>query len=263
MEKLTVMEKPVLASPLLASCSFLLHGFSTRSWGNMGLHVGDDPEAVLRNRRDFLEGLSSSLEASVWVRQVHGTRILRASKEHQGSGAFSYNDELEACDGMITDEPGVMLMAVFADCTPIFLADPVTGSAGILHAGWKGTVRDIAGAGVLAMKEAFGSRPEDLLAVIGPRIGAACYEVGSEVLRELEDRGLAAVGTGADGHLDMGAVNKALLERQGVSKIEVSPLCTFCEETLFFSHRRDKGVTGRMAGAIGIRKEHGKRRKQV
>lgn len=262
MEIITETGKPVLSSPLLASCSFLMHGFSTRSWGNMGLHVGDDPGTVVKNRRVFLEGLSSTLEDSVWVRQVHGTRILPVSDAHRGNGAFRYDEAMEACDGMITNVPGVMLMAVFADCTPIFLADPVTRSVGLLHAGWKGTLRDIAGSGVLAMKEAFGSRPEDILAAIGPRIGAECYEVGEEVLTELEERGLSKVGRLGSNHLDMGSVNRALLQRQGVVKIEISPLCTYCKNELLFSHRRELGQAGRMAGAIGILKDPAERRKQ-
>jgi YfiH family protein len=145
----------------------------------------------------------------------------------------------------------------YADCTPIFLFDPLNHAIGLGHAGWQGTVRDLPGALVQAMKEAFGSDPARLVAGIGPAIGPCCYEVGEPVISQvraafdevdsllLDGQNGAAKAQGGHRYFDLPEANRRNLARAGVRQIEMSGLCTACRTDLFFSHRAEKGRTGR------------------
>ena len=184
----------------------LVHGFSARQGGvspapfdalNMALHVGDDPALVWENRRRYFAALGLDAERICTIRQVHGTEIVRAVRRDAGRGARAYEDALADADAVITNDSGVPLMLCFADCVPVLLYDPVHHAAGVVHAGWKGTVAEIGRKTVQRMAETFGSRPQDILAGIGPSIGACCFEVGEEVAAAVsalpEARGAAVV----------------------------------------------------------------------
>lgn len=247
-----------LKSPVLEELDFLAHLFSTRDFGNQGLHVGDDPVRVREHRRLFSEAAGVKAEDLVSGQQVHGTRVLRVGAEDLGRGSLDYEDGFEGTDGLITDVPGIPLFGFYADCTPIFLTDPVRKAIGLVHAGWKGTLSDIAGIAVERMAEEFGSRPEDLIAVIAPRIGVECYPVSREVLEQAAALGFAGPPYVQGDHLDLGAINEALLRRKGVKRIETDRHCTACRLDLFYSHRREAGKdghTGRMAAIVMIRNE--------
>jgi YfiH family protein len=147
----------------------------------------------------------------------------------------------------------------FADCVPVLLHDPVKGWVGLVHAGWKGTVGGAARKAVQAARETFGSRPEDILAAIGPSIGPCCYEVGEDVVAAVHS-GLpecADLLSARDGgvHLDLWRANACQLAAVGVpaANVEVSGYCSSCRTDLFFSHRKERGKTGRMAAVIGLR----------
>ena len=256
----------------LSAYKWLLHGFSTRVGGvsqaphatlNIGFSRPDDPAAVLENRQRIARELGFSLNDVVVAAQVHGADVTCVKAEHRGRGAFGANTVLPAADALITAEPGMVLWAGFADCTPLLFIDPVHRAVGVAHAGWQGTLANIAGETVAAMVENFDSQPAELLAVIGPAIGPCCYEVDQPVIAQTEEifgeqTGevlLRALGRERP-HLDLWRANRLLLEGAGLheERIVSTELCTACHSDMFFSHRREHGQTGRFAALIGIRR---------
>jgi len=207
--------------------------FSTRLGGvseppfdslNLGLLTEDAEEAVAENRRRLAAALGLAPEQVVFARQVHGTRLLH----HPRAGGV-----VEA-DGHIVVEPGLAPLVFVADCLPVALYGP--GGLAMVHAGW----RPLAGGILAAAAESVGATR----AAIGPGIGPCCYEVGEEVLSAF-----AGLGDVAEGRmLDLPEVARRLLAEAGVESVESAGLCTSCEAELFFSHRRDRGRTGRQAG---------------
>lgn len=239
------------------------HGLLTRQGGvsagpyaslNLSVSTGDAPDNVRANcLRAFhaLERDSDSV-ADLWL--VHSADVVVADAPR---GA---RDSLGKADALVTDRPGVTLFLRFADCVPVLLFDPRRRAIGIVHAGWKGTLAKIAAATVRVMAERYGSRPADLLAGIGPSIGPCHYEVGPEVVAQTR----AVFGASADKllvrlngrhHLDLWAANARALCEAGVdaARIQISGLCTACRVDEFFSHRAEKGKTGRFGALIGLR----------
>ena len=245
------------------------HGISTRHGGrskgyfsslNLGLHVEDKAEDVIENRRIFCQALGLNPENTATCQQVHGSNIARISKEDIGAGFRDFSRAIADTDALITNEPGVPLMLFFADCTPILIADPVHKAVGLAHGGWKGTLGAIALKTVEAMNKEFGSRPEDMVAAIGPSIGLCCYQVGREVadkfreaFPDFADRILHVQGE--DIHLDLQGTNTLLLEKAGLKpeNIENAGVCTCCNSSQFFSYRADNGKTGRIAAVISVK----------
>jgi YfiH family protein len=212
--------------------------FSTRQGGvseppfdtlNLGLMTEDAEEAVTENRRRLAAALGLEPDRVAFARQVHGTRLI----EHPRG-----RDVVEA-DGHLLREGGVAALVFAADCLPVALAGP--GGAAMVHAGWRGLAGGILGEAATAV--------EATAAAIGPGIGPCCYEVGDEVLSAF-----AGLGEGvAQGRmLDLPEAARRLLAEAGVERVESAGLCTSCEEELFFSHRRDRGRTGRQAGIAWI-----------
>lgn len=238
------------------------HCFSTRLGGvsegylsslNLGAHRGDKPKHVLENYRILGNAVGFRLTALVFPRQTHTDIIRRVGRENGGEGLF-FPVEPE-CDGLMTDEPGLALCAFTADCTPILLHDPVTGAVAAVHAGWRGTVADIAGKAVKAMASAYGAKPEHIHAAIGPNIGVCCFETDRDVpdavravLGEAGERFIQAAGEKY--HVDLKGVNEALLRRAGVNTIDISPECTACRTDRFWSHRIVGSQRGSMAAII-------------
>ena len=237
-------------------------GFTTRHEGvsrppynslNLGTNTLDSPHSVEGNRSMLTRAFGSTLEKLVTVKQVHGTDLLVMDSPNPD---YAHFHSLE-CDGIITNQPGVMIGVSVADCVPVLLLDPVKGVIAALHAGWKGTAGEICKKGVAALVEMFGSAPSDVLAAVGPAIGPCCYEVDAPVMESFK-RGaggweLFAVdrGEGRWG-LDLAAANRQQLLDSGLTadKISVSDQCVSCNQELFFSYRRDSGDTGRQMGFI-------------
>ena len=259
------------------SYAWLRHGFSTREGGvsivygegslNLGWTKDDDPSLVAENRRRFL---AVCQEASpfqvVTIRQVHSA-LIRTIREEDGvfEGKLETADGkavLEA-DGAVTDLPGAMLGVQTADCVPVLIADVNRRAVAAIHAGWRGTVARIVEHGIATMREEYGSRPEDLVAAVGPSIGACCYAVGDEVRSEFgaqfryADALFRAMGEGQM-HLDLWEANRRQLFDAGVSaeRIAVMGECTACVlshgQRKYFSHRAERGFTGRMMSVIGV-----------
>jgi polyphenol oxidase len=147
---------------------------------NLSLGVGDDPGCVLENRRRLAAGFGASPEDFVFARQVHGAAVRVVGAADRGSGAFCLDDAVADADALVTKSPGVVLAILTADCVPIVLHDPVAAVLACVHAGWRGTVAGVTTAALAAM-QAFGSRPSDVIAGIGPAIAAARYQVGADV----------------------------------------------------------------------------------
>ena len=227
-------------------------GVSPSPWEslNVGGNLGDQPERVAENRRRAFGalGLDPSEAYDVW--QVHSAEIVVVREPRRG-------EALLRADGMVTDRPGLTLSMRFADCVPILVYDPARRAVGMAHAGWLGTVRQAARQLVRTMVEAFGTQPQDLVAGLGPSIGAHHYPVGPEVAAQIE----ASLGAAARDHLssvdgrtllDLWSANRWLLEGEGVRQIEVAGLCTACDLENWFSHRGEKGRTGRLSALLSL-----------
>jgi len=216
--------------------------FSTRVGGvsegpfaslNLGLLTADDPKGVLENRRRLCAAAGADGETAAMARQVHGPTVLEAAP--RGILAPAAHPE---CDGLWTERPGQGLAVLTADCLPIVLCR-TEGPPGlaVLHAGWKGILAGIVESGARAL----GGGP--LAAAVGPGIGACCYEVGEEVAGPYRERFGAGVVRGR--RLDLRAAAELALREAGCDSVEHVGGCTACEPGLYFSHRRDRGLTGR------------------
>lgn len=238
------------------------HCFTTRFGGvsegylsslNLGIHRGDDPENVRKNYEILGDALGFEIKDLVFTRQTHTDIVRVVDRTNAGEGLFQ---EVEPeCDALVTDTPGLVLAAFTADCTPILLHDPVTGAVGAVHAGWRGTVADIAGNAVRAMCDNFGTRAEDICAAIGPNIGVCCFEthcdVPDAVRAVLGEKAEAfIVPAGEKFRVDLKGVNAELLRRAGVRNIEISCDCTACQPDRFWSHRRVGNDRGSLAAVI-------------
>jgi YfiH family protein len=237
----------------------IVHAISTRQGGvspapydslNLSLSVPDEPERVYENRRRFARALKMDPERMVSSRQVHGDDVLLV--EHD----FQANAPLVRADIQATDRPGWLLTLRFADCVPILLADPDRSVVAVVHAGWRGTLKQAVGTAVATLGRRYGVPPAAIRAGIGPSIGPCCYEVGPEVAAEFADWPAGVVPrSGARPHLDLWALNRATLELAGVpaNQIELAGICTRCRSDLFFSHRAHGYPAGRFSAAIGLR----------
>jgi len=282
-----------LAVPAWEKMNWLWHGFSTRRGGlsrafcaddapgdlNLGFTAEDVRETVAQNRRLFAEAVSGDPSTPlVDVHQIHSNLVLLASV------ADASREKPRSADGLMTGEPGLLVGIRTADCIPILVADRKRRAVAAFHAGWRGTVQRIVESGIGRMRLQFGSRPEDLVAAIGPGIGPCCYAVGEEVLssfesqfayarelfREVYDSGpvrtkypLLFMTQRAPGHSEIGPslhlnlveANRRQLLAAGLKPRAIHLIggCTSCHRELFFSHRGSEGHAGRMMSVIGIR----------
>ena len=241
------------------ACSCRLHGESDVVPGtlNLALHVGDDVEKVLRNRKAFAEAVGVDANRFTTCQQVHGSKVVQVTKELVGSGAKDFATTIADTDALITNLPDVPLMLFYADCVPVLLADLETGAIGLAHAGWRGTVANIGAKTLVAMGEAFGTKPENILAAIGPSIGACCYEVDDFVRDQASgyEEFFAPKG-GGKYQLDLWGMNAKQLQEAGVpaENITVAGICTNDNVELFCSYRAEQGKTGRMGVCLCARK---------
>jgi YfiH family protein len=228
-------------------------GVSAEPWKslNIGGTVGDDPIAVRENlNRIFLAiGRDYSSRYDGW--QVHGDTVLRIEQPRPATMAHVKTD------GLISNQQEVTLLMRFADCVPVMLYDPVQNGIAIVHAGWKGTMLHIAGIAVKRMGEEFGSRPQDVIACIGPSIGPDDYEVGEEVVVAAqasfgEDTTRIIRRSQHSNYLDLWQANELVLQKAGVRMIEVARISTYSVVEDWFSHRKENGKTGRFGAVIAL-----------
>jgi polyphenol oxidase len=288
----------ILEAPQFAQLDWLVHGFSTRPGGaselesdadgrkrtekvlNLGFAEWDTRERVLKNRQNFFSALDASDMRQIGMRQIHSDIVRVANRADAEPSAQSAK-----ADALITNEPGLLLTVQVADCVPIFLADKKRRAIAAIHSGWRGTLQRIAEKTLGRMQMEFGTRPQDVIAALGPGIGLCCFEVGPEVATEYEAKfpdarkwfqgPFDSLARGDNDpnwlpwltmrppghqspvprvHLDLIAANRSILSAAGVpaGNIVSSGFCTACRTDLFFSFRRER-ITGRMMAAIGIR----------
>jgi YfiH family protein len=206
---------------------------------------------VQMNRARFTAAIGAAGWPIIKLKQVHSNIVVDViDTSAAGAGA----DNAVEGDAAITDLPGVILGVLTADCAPILIADREGLAVAAVHAGWRGTAAGIAGATVERLVARFGTDPEHLVAVIGPHIGACCYEVGEDVAAQIDVAAIVRMPEFPKPHIDLAAANRAQLARSGIpeSQIETSSLCTKCRDDLFHSYRRDGKAMGHMLSVIGI-----------
>lgn len=230
-----------------------LGGISPPPWAslNVGGTVGDEPRRVRENRERSFRAVNRDPVTIFDVWQVHGTDAVRALAPRQPDAGYTRGDIL------LTDRKAVSLFMRFADCVPVLLADRSGRAVGMVHAGWKGTVKGAAGSAVESFCSLFGIPPEDILAGIGPSIGPDHYEIGADVAAlvqdafpEQRDRFLRVVDGST--YFDLWEANRWQLQSAGVRDIEMAGMCTACQPRLWYSHRGERGQTGRFGALIAV-----------
>ena len=230
-------------------------GVSPEPWAslNVGGTVGDEVTRVRENRYRSFAALGRRIDSLFDVWQVHSSEAVIADAPRDP------NLPLIQADAIFTDKPEVTLYMRFADCVPIMLYDSKQGIVGLAHAGWLGSVRGMTSAAVKKMREYYVSKPENISAAIGPSIGVDHYEVGADVITKVRE----SFGSDAerlietrDGktYLDLWSANFIQLQKSGVEKIEMAGLCTACHLDDWFSHRAEKGKTGRFGALIALQR---------
>ncbi len=241
----------MMDSGILQAVFTRIGGISSYPWStlNLGGTVGDLPQHVAQNLTRILNVSDISLDSLAQIRQIHSSQVILIDRPSDGE----FNG-----DAMITNRPGINLLMRFADCVPIIFFDPLVQAVGIAHAGWKGTVKQVAKHTILKMNQEFGTKPEDLIAGIGPSIGPDHYEVGEDVIGEVKETfpehwTELLVSSSGGVKFDMWKANQLSLLDAGVKQIEVSEICTACNINEWFSHRAESGKTGRFAAVVGLR----------
>lgn len=236
------------------------HAIFTRSGGssdlpfsslNLGGTVGDNPEFVLENHKRVFEAIGHPFDQRFDVWQVHGTDIVKACAPRP------QNQPHVKADGIVTDKYNLVLLMRFADCVPVLLADPIRKVVGIVHAGWKGTLNRVCTAAVKSMVDWYGCRSENILAGIGPSICQDCFQVGEDVYDQFnmnftESRDLILSCQDGKRAVNLALANKLTLLEAGLRKIECANICTAENLDDWYSHRAEKGRTGRFAVVIGL-----------
>lgn len=264
-------EVEYLSFPHLTETGLVNHLFTTRKGGvsrgifssmNVSYTRGDDKEAVDENYRRIAEIFGETPDSIVCSDQTHTTNIRLVTREDGGKGVTRKKDYADI-DGLITNVPGMILAAFFADCVPLFFVDPEHKAIGLSHSGWKGTVHKMGAVTLKAMKEAFGTRPEKIKAAIGPSICQDCYEVGSDVAEQFEKAFKEHAGEilksgRAEGkfQLDLWKANEIILLGEGVlpENLEITDVCTCCNKDYLFSHRGSQGKRGNLGAFMELRK---------
>lgn len=258
-EQTRLMEEhgiPYLAFERFLKLSFIKHGFSTRLGGvsenefssmNLSYERGDKKEAVDENYRRICKAMGIDTKQLVFSNQVHETKVVAV----ETPGRY-----LKGVDGMVTNTPGLVLTTSYADCVPLFFADPVTKSIGLSHSGWRGTQGEIGRITVETMEREFSARPENMVAVIGPSICSSCYEVSKDVAECFppETRWKKEDALEEKYQLDLWKANELVLKKAGLKaeNIIISGLCTCCNAELLFSHRASQGKRGNLNGFLSI-----------
>jgi len=236
-------------------------GVSPEPWSalNVGGTVGDEPERVMENRRRAFQALGQPLDSMYDVWQTHSADVVIANAPR-----LPGVPHLKA-DAILTDRPGVTLFMRFADCVPILLYDPQHKVIGLAHAGWQGTIKKVVAATLQVMQMRYSTQAEEVLAAIGPSVGPHHYEIGPEVAKQVREvfgddaSGLLPQSTNGTSdaplkvQFDLWQANRLILEQAGVIHIENAEICTACHLEDWYSHRGERGKTGRFGALIALR----------
>ena len=290
------VEVPLLHFNLFEELDMIEHCFTTREGGvstgdcasmNLSFSRGDAKEAVMENYRRIAMAMGVSVKDFVCSDQTHTTNVRRVTRADAGKGVIKQRDYTDV-DGLITNEPGLVLSTFYADCVPLYFIDPVQKAIGLSHSGWKGTVGKIGEVTIKAMTKEFGSKPEDLYCAIGPSICQDCYEVSRDVAERfmdafpehvdeilfqktsIDDAAMAEVMDRENDNreksvlekssedkfqLDLWKTNEIILLEAGVlpEHLAVTNICTCCNPTKLFSHRASKGKRGNLAAFLMLK----------
>ena len=265
------IQVPLLHFPLLEKCSFITHAFTTRMGGvstgdctsmNLSFTRGDDEAAVRENYRRIAAALGTDAKQFVCSDQTHTTNVRRVTKADAGKGVVIPKDYTDV-DGLITNEPGIVLSTFYADCVPLYFVDPVHRAIGLSHSGWRGTVNKMGQVTIEAMKREFGSRAADLYCAIGPSICQDCYEISRDVAEEFMKafpehvNDILLQKSEEKFQLDLWKANEIVMLESGIlpEHLAVTNICTCCNPTKLFSHRASKGKRRNLAAFLMIKEE--------
>lgn len=270
MDYKTVEKVPYFSFPILEKTGLVNQGFSTKMGGvsqgkfasmNFAFTTGDNPQHVLENYRRMAEALGVDRDRMVLAYQTHTTNVRLVTEEDAGKGILKERDYQDV-DGLVTNVPGITLVTFYADCVPLYFLDPVHRAVGLSHSGWRGTVNRMGEVTVNKMREAFGTKPEDVIACIGPSICKECYEVGSEVAKEFGSafdkrhwRELLTEKEDGKFLLDLWRANEIVMLETGIRQenIQVTDICTHCNSDHLFSHRTTGNERGNLAAFLGVK----------
>lgn len=261
---------PFLQFPMLEETGMVIHGFSTRlggvskgEWSSMNLSFtrGDREADVRENYRRIGEAIGFSCGALVCSDQTHTTNIRVVTEADRGKG-FTRARDYTDMDGLITNVPGLVLATFYADCVPLYFADPKKKVIGLSHSGWRGTVGKIGKKTVERMQEEYGCKPADIRAVIGPSICQSCYEVSLDVIEEFQRAFseetwplLYKKNENEKYQLDLWKANEIILKETGIAAehLAVTDRCTCCNPSLLFSHRASRGKRGNLGAFLMLK----------
>ncbi len=246
-----------------------VHGFSTRLGGvsesvfssmSFSTSLGDKRESVLENYKRFCKAIGGDYKNTVLSDQTHTANVKIVTKKDVGKGLF-YERDYKDIDGLVTNERDIILVTQYADCTPLAFFDPVKKVVAVSHAGWRGTVAQIAKNTARVMVNEFGCDPENILCGIGPNISQCCYEVDDPVIDEVKKLEFLNFEScyyekeNGKYMLDLKEVNRQILIHSGIKpeNIDISDLCTCCNAEVFHSHRATGGKRGTLALMIGLK----------
>lgn len=259
---------PYLSFPLIEQTGIVNHGFSTKLGGvstghcatmNISITRGDSPEAVAENKRRIGAAIGVKPEDMTFTHQTHTTNVAVVEEGMRG-GRFMETD------GMVTDVPGICLVTFYADCVPLYFVDPVNRAIGLSHSGWRGTVHRMGKVTIDKMEKTYGTKPEDVIAAIGPSICQDCYEVSTDVIQEFkanfrEDcwEHLFYETDNGKYQLSLWKANEYVLLETGVRRehIAVTNVCTHCNPDVLFSHRTTGEKRGNLSAFLALKADEG------
>ena len=263
---------PYLEFSLLRDSGIVNHGFSTRLGGvsegcfssmNLSFDRGDRPEAVQENFRRIGKAIGVECGDMVLSQQTHTTNVRLVTEEDRGKGIVRERDYTDV-DGLITDVPGICLVTTYADCVPLYFADPVKKAIGLSHSGWRGTVGRIGQKTIEKMQQYFGSDPSDILAAIGPSVCMDCYEVSEDVILRFQkvfdkqDWGdLFYEKPGGKYQLNLWKANEIIFREAVIlpEHMAVTNLCTHCNSSILYSHRAQGERRGNLCAFLALKKD--------
>lgn len=261
---------PFLQYRILQKEAAVVHGFSTRLGGvssgdsasmNLSFNRDKSRSAVEENYRRIGKAVGFKPEQAVASHQTHTTNIRLATEQDKGKGVTRPADYTDV-DGFITDTPGIMLVTSYADCVPLYFYDKKNQAIGLSHSGWRGTVNRMGKVTLQRMKDAFGTRPEDVICCIGPSICQDCYEVSADVIGQFQEsfdeKDLNALYYRKENgkyQLNLWEANHRILLQEGVpeEQIAMPDICTCCNPELLFSHRASKGRRGNLSAFLMLK----------
>ena len=263
-------ETPYLEYPLFQKTGIVTSAFSTRLGGvsegdysslNLSFDRGDDPLKVLENFKRIGASMGVKVEDMVLSKQTHTTNVRVVTAEDKGNGIMQERNYTDV-DGMITNVPGICLVTSYADCVPLYFVDPVKKAIGLSHSGWRGTVGKIGKNTVQLMQENFGSKPEDLLAAVGPSVCMDCYEVSEDVIEQFKEdfekkywEDLFYKKENGKYQLNLWKANELIFLESGIlpEHMAITNVCTHCNSKILYSHRTMGNNRGNLCAFLALK----------